>query len=268
MGPRRCHGHRPDDRRGRGRLPERGPRRCQRGAVRERARRRAGVQPGPVAAGERGWRDVRRRRSRRQRRWDGVRAECADRQWHRGCSSRRAARGWSTTYAEAMALAFDDAVELVRQGGGRITKARRILLEDLFNHGGRTTAEQLAERHHDIDTRHGVPVVVALRGGRRGRTRAPRPRPSGVSVGRYADRGSRVRKRAVPSPTSPPTNSTALAERLEQNVRPRALASATSPSRSAAPPAAEIAQGSDPRVTRRSRCWLSLGARALTNCKA
>jgi Fur family ferric uptake transcriptional regulator len=51
-----------------------------------------------------------------------------------------------------MALAFDDAVELVRQGGGRITKARRILLEDLFNHSGRTTAEQLAERHHDIDT--------------------------------------------------------------------------------------------------------------------
>jgi Fur family ferric uptake transcriptional regulator len=51
-----------------------------------------------------------------------------------------------------MALAFDDAVELVRQGGGRITKARRILLEDLFNHGGRTTAEQLAERHNDIDT--------------------------------------------------------------------------------------------------------------------
>ena len=51
-----------------------------------------------------------------------------------------------------MGLAFDEAVELVRQGGGRITKARRILLEDLFNHGGRTTAEQLAERHRDIDT--------------------------------------------------------------------------------------------------------------------
>jgi len=51
-----------------------------------------------------------------------------------------------------MALAFDEAVERVRQGGGRITKARRILLEDLFNHGGPTTAEQLAERHHDIDT--------------------------------------------------------------------------------------------------------------------
>jgi Fur family ferric uptake transcriptional regulator len=51
-----------------------------------------------------------------------------------------------------MALAFDEAVELVRQGGGRITKARRTLLEDLFNHGGRTTAEQLAERHQDIDT--------------------------------------------------------------------------------------------------------------------
>ena len=51
-----------------------------------------------------------------------------------------------------MALAFDEAVELVRQGGGRITKARRVLLEDLFSHGGRTTAEQLAERHRDIDT--------------------------------------------------------------------------------------------------------------------
>lgn len=49
-------------------------------------------------------------------------------------------------------LALDDAVERVRTGGGRITKARRTLLEDLHAHGGRITAEELAERHDDIDT--------------------------------------------------------------------------------------------------------------------
>ncbi len=51
----------------------------------------------------------------------------------------------------ATTLAFDDAVERVRGGGGRITKARRTLLEDLYAHGGRITAEELTERHDDID---------------------------------------------------------------------------------------------------------------------
>ncbi len=48
-------------------------------------------------------------------------------------------------------LAFDEAVERVRQGGGRVTTARRVLLADLYDHGGRITAEELAERHDDID---------------------------------------------------------------------------------------------------------------------
>jgi Fur family transcriptional regulator, ferric uptake regulator len=48
-------------------------------------------------------------------------------------------------------IAFDDAVERVRQGGGRITRARLELLKDLHAHGGRVTAEELAERHADID---------------------------------------------------------------------------------------------------------------------
>lgn len=47
--------------------------------------------------------------------------------------------------------AFDDALERVRAGGGRLTRARRTLLEDLSTTGGRVTAEELAERHDDID---------------------------------------------------------------------------------------------------------------------
>jgi Fe2+ or Zn2+ uptake regulation protein len=46
---------------------------------------------------------------------------------------------------------FDDALERVRAGGGRLTKARRELLHDLFTTTGRVTAEELAERHADID---------------------------------------------------------------------------------------------------------------------
>ncbi len=53
--------------------------------------------------------------------------------------------------ANQSTLAFDEAVERVREGGGRLTKARRVLLADLYDHGGRITAEQLAERHDDID---------------------------------------------------------------------------------------------------------------------
>jgi Fur family ferric uptake transcriptional regulator len=47
--------------------------------------------------------------------------------------------------------AFDDALERVRAGGGRLTRARRTLLDDLFATQGRVTAEELAERHPDID---------------------------------------------------------------------------------------------------------------------
>jgi Fur family ferric uptake transcriptional regulator len=50
-----------------------------------------------------------------------------------------------------MAPALDEALQRVRDGGGRLTKARRVLLEDLYDAGGRITAEELAERHDDID---------------------------------------------------------------------------------------------------------------------
>ncbi len=50
-----------------------------------------------------------------------------------------------------MTLALDDAIERVREGGGRITKARRMLLDDLFHAEMRVTADELAERHDDID---------------------------------------------------------------------------------------------------------------------
>jgi Fur family transcriptional regulator, ferric uptake regulator len=46
---------------------------------------------------------------------------------------------------------FDEALDRVRAGGGRLTRARRTLLEDLFTTSGRVTAEELAERHDDID---------------------------------------------------------------------------------------------------------------------
>ncbi len=48
-------------------------------------------------------------------------------------------------------LTFDDALERVRRGGGRLTKARRELLADLHTNGGRVTAEELTERHPDVD---------------------------------------------------------------------------------------------------------------------
>jgi Fur family ferric uptake transcriptional regulator len=46
---------------------------------------------------------------------------------------------------------FDEALDRVRAGGGRLTRARRTLLEDLFVTSGRVTAEELAERHDEID---------------------------------------------------------------------------------------------------------------------
>lgn len=48
-------------------------------------------------------------------------------------------------------MVFEDAVDRVREGGGRITRARRVLLEDLYSLGERVTAEELADRHDDID---------------------------------------------------------------------------------------------------------------------
>jgi Fur family ferric uptake transcriptional regulator len=53
--------------------------------------------------------------------------------------------------ASVSTLAFDDALERVRAGGGRLTRARRVLLEDLSTTSGRITAEELADRHDDID---------------------------------------------------------------------------------------------------------------------
>lgn len=46
---------------------------------------------------------------------------------------------------------FDGALRRVRAGGARITRARRQLLEDLSTTTERVTAEELAERHDDVD---------------------------------------------------------------------------------------------------------------------
>jgi Fur family transcriptional regulator, ferric uptake regulator len=48
-------------------------------------------------------------------------------------------------------VAFDDALRRVREGGGRLTRARRDLLAALHAESGRITAEELAARHPDID---------------------------------------------------------------------------------------------------------------------
>lgn len=53
--------------------------------------------------------------------------------------------------AETMTGGLDEAIRRVRKGGGRLTPARRKLLEDLYAAPGRVTAEDLAERHGDID---------------------------------------------------------------------------------------------------------------------
>jgi len=44
----------------------------------------------------------------------------------------------------AGASTLDDALELVRQHGGRVTSSRRILLRILFSSGGHRSAEELA----------------------------------------------------------------------------------------------------------------------------
>lgn len=46
--------------------------------------------------------------------------------------------------AEAQASTLEDALELVRQHGGRVTSSRRILLRTLFTSTGHRTAEELA----------------------------------------------------------------------------------------------------------------------------
>lgn len=48
-------------------------------------------------------------------------------------------------------MAYDEALQRVRSGGGRLTTARRNLLDDLHGRHGRVTAEELAARHPDID---------------------------------------------------------------------------------------------------------------------
>jgi len=48
-------------------------------------------------------------------------------------------------------MAFDEALARVRTGGGRLTGARRELLEDLHRRAGRVTAEELASRHPGVD---------------------------------------------------------------------------------------------------------------------
>ena len=48
-------------------------------------------------------------------------------------------------------MAMDTALERVRAGGGRLTKARRDLLHDLHEAPVRVTAEELVARHPDID---------------------------------------------------------------------------------------------------------------------
>jgi len=55
------------------------------------------------------------------------------------------------TVGDVSSPVFDDALERVRAGGGRLTQARRKLLKDLFTATGRVTAEELVERHDDID---------------------------------------------------------------------------------------------------------------------
>lgn len=56
-----------------------------------------------------------------------------------------------STSEPAGELSYDDALRRVRGNGGRVTRGRRVLLDDLHRHGGRITAEELAGRHDDID---------------------------------------------------------------------------------------------------------------------
>ena len=49
-------------------------------------------------------------------------------------------------------IGFEEALERLRVAGGRITRARRSLLEDLYRAAGRVTVDELAARHPDIDS--------------------------------------------------------------------------------------------------------------------
>lgn len=48
-------------------------------------------------------------------------------------------------------IGFDEALDRLRVAGGRVTRARRTLLEDLYRQPGRVTVDELAARHPDVD---------------------------------------------------------------------------------------------------------------------
>ena len=50
----------------------------------------------------------------------------------------------SATSSDASASTIEDALEIVRQHGGRVTSSRRVLLRTLFASAGHRTAEELA----------------------------------------------------------------------------------------------------------------------------
>jgi len=50
----------------------------------------------------------------------------------------------SATSSDANASTIEDALEIVRQHGGRVTSSRRVLLRTLFASAGHRTAEELA----------------------------------------------------------------------------------------------------------------------------
>lgn len=56
-----------------------------------------------------------------------------------------------TVAGSAAALSLDDAIERLRAHGGRLTAAKRELLQSLHDEADRITAAELVERHPDID---------------------------------------------------------------------------------------------------------------------
>jgi Fur family ferric uptake transcriptional regulator len=48
-------------------------------------------------------------------------------------------------------IGLDEALDRLREAGGRVTRARRSLLEHLYQAPGRVTVDELAERHPDVD---------------------------------------------------------------------------------------------------------------------
>ena len=49
-------------------------------------------------------------------------------------------------------IGLEEALDRLRVTGGRITRARRTLLEDLYRAPGRVTVDELAARHPDVDS--------------------------------------------------------------------------------------------------------------------